>query len=581
MRFPPVPQLTPRLTSGLVVSGRAVRTWIVSVATVLGQALLAEWNGSPVYLWLLAYPRARDLGAAPRDFRPLNPQVGEAVLAGAFPLAGMTLDAGEAADPWDRPSPSRRFALELHQFVWLGDVLAAADGGPREALRLVLAWDRTFGRWNPFSWSGPVVERRVFNLACGLRRLCGPASDAERALLIGSLARQARHLARRPHDLSRAAERAAALAVAGAALDGVAGSRLLETGLARLGAALPVTVLPDGGHASRSPEAALQLLLDLLSVDDALLQLGREPPEELARAIDRLTGALRFFTLADGGLACAQGGEACDPVLVTAARAHDDAEGAPGPVSAPHSGYEKMIGGSLQVMVDAAPPAGGAWSVTACAHPLAIEVVCGKDRLITNSGWSPRSDGHEPLRLTPGGSTATLASASAGAPLGGFRARTLGPRLAGGARTVDVRRHQAPEGVWLELSHDGWAGAFGLTHERRLFLDVIDDELRGEDRFVPLRAGASRNLPFSVRFQLHPQVKVSLARDQRSVLLQAPHARGWWLRNDAHEVTIEPAVHLAGGRARRTAQVVLRSQISGDRGGRIRWKLARVGPEQT
>ena len=171
MRFPPVPQLTPRLTSGLVVSGRAVRTWIVSVATVLGQALLAEWNGSPVYLWLLAYPRARDLGAAPRDFRPLNPQVGEAVLAGAFPLAGMTLDAGEAADPWDRPSPSRRFALEQHQFVWLGDVLAAADGGPREALRLVLAWDRTFGRWNPFSWSGPVVERRVFNLACGLRRL--------------------------------------------------------------------------------------------------------------------------------------------------------------------------------------------------------------------------------------------------------------------------------------------------------------------------------------------------------------------------------------------------------------------------
>jgi len=84
-----------------------------------------------------------------------------------------------------------------------------------------------------------------------------------------------------------------------------------------------------------------------------------------------------------------------------------------------------------------------------------------------------------------------------------------------------------------------------------------------------------------VRFHLHPDVRASLALDQRSILFQAPTAGGWRLRNDAAEVSIEPSVHLLAGRPRRTEQVVLRSQIQGERGGRIRWKLSRVGADQS
>ena len=48
-------------------------------------------------------------------------------------------------------------------------------------------------------------------------------------------------------------------------------------------------MLPDGGHVSRSPEAGLELLLDLLSLDDAFGHRGLEVPAEASRAIDRLT----------------------------------------------------------------------------------------------------------------------------------------------------------------------------------------------------------------------------------------------------------------------------------------------------
>jgi uncharacterized heparinase superfamily protein len=153
----------------------------------------------------------------------------------------------------------------------------------------------------------------------------------------------------------------------------------------------------------------------------------------------------------------------------------------------------------------------------------------------------------------------------------------LGYRLEGGATAVELRRHEAEAGAWLELSHDGWAPVFGLIHERRLFLEAAGEELRGEDRLRPLgepSANARRIAQFAVRFHLQPGVSAEVLEDQRSLLLKGASGAGWLLRSDASEVTLEPSLHLSAGRPRRTSQIVLRSLIRADRTGRIRWKLS-------
>ena len=106
------------------------------------------------------------------------------------------------------------------------------------------------------------------------------------------------------------------------------------------------------------------------------------------------------------------------------------------------------------------------------------------------------------------------------------------------------------------------------------------DELRGEDRLAPLPGGRRPTmLPMCVRFHLAPGVRGSLARDGKSVLIQVGAKPGWWLRNDAGEVTIEGAVHFEDGEPKRTVQVVLRTPVPSDHGGKIRWKLAAVQPQ--
>ena len=555
----------------------------VAMATLRRPAL--EWRASALNRLLYSQPAPEGLAATPRDLRPADPEAGRRILAGGFVFAGESLAMGPRGDPWDRASPSLRFAEALHGFSWLKDLTAHGDPGAWEALRLTLAWRRLFGRWNRFSWAPEVLERRVFNLACAISAISGPASEAEADQIAADLALQARCLLALDEGPARAAERACAAAVAGAALGGVAGEGLLERALSHLARELERTVTPDGGHASRSPQAALELFFDLSALDDALAQTGVAAPEEMMRALDRLGAAVRFFTLRDGRLAAFQGGASLPASYVAAARVMDEAGDRAAPASL--GGYHRMEGRSLQVIADAAAPAPGPWSVTACAQPLAIVVLAGDKPLIVGAGWSPQDHGPHALRLVDAASTASVAEASCGAPLSGFAGEALGSRLRDAYCVSDVERQDDSRGAtWLEASHDGWIRRYGLRHDRKLFFDVENDELRGEDALLPLGPKRGRDgrrfVPFVVRFHLPPQVSALIARDRKSVLLKAEGDDvGWWLRTDAQEVTLAPSVQHQDGLIRHGQQIVLRGQARLDAGAKLRWKLSAASQDRT
>jgi uncharacterized heparinase superfamily protein len=552
--------------------------WSEIAGRMIAEQLRAEWRGSAPHLAGLAAPRATGWAAQPRDVRRPPAGVAEAILAGVFTFGGDTLEFAPGGDPWSRPCPSRRFAVALHRFDWLPALAAAGAAGLAEALRLTLGWQRLFGRWNGFAWAPEVLERRVFNLACAGRAVAPDGAAASE--LTQGLARQARYLAAIANRPARKAAQLAAAAVAGAALSGKAGEQLLARALARLTAALDEAVTADGGHRTRSPEAGLELLLDLLALEDGLGQRGEPPPEAMLGAIARLTAGLVVLTLPDGRLAALQGGGAGERERIAAAQvggARADPESAP-PEATSAAGYERLDSPALCIIADAAQPARGDWSLAACGQPLAIAAASGTDRLITASGWTPDGAGPPALRLADAASTAVVERGQAGVPLAGLAARVLGPRLVGGPAAVTASRRENAAGIWLDMSHDGWMAAAGLMHERRLFLDKGANELRGEDRFVPQAGAKPVSTPIAIYFHLPPEVSATLARDQRSVLLRGRSAIGWWLRNDAGEVSVEPSVHVEDGRLRRASMVVMRGRLRADRGGRVRWKLTLAEP---
>ena len=554
-------------------------TTALAVAIAIRNWVGRLWAGSTFYGWMLSGPAPEGLLAAPRDPRPADPVAGREILAGRFALAGSVLDTQGRGDPWDQPNPSERFALALHRMDWLADLLAVGPQAHEEALRLILDWSRVFGRWNQFSWSPPVLQKRVLNLSFAVGIIGPSAAQPDQDHMGRELARQARHLLWTPCEPALAAERAAVVAICGTALFGAAGEKLLDQGLNWLDHALPHTVHADGGHASRSPQAALELARLLRTLDQALGKRGMVGSDIMIGTVDRLAGVARFFALVDGSIPQFQGGESCEDSAAERLLSPEDAKVWP----EPRNGYHRLDGAALQVVVDAAAPATGSWSQAACSQPLAFEALARGRRLIVNSGWSPQALGPQAMRMSDSASTLSLGDGGCGAPLRGWRSRALGPRLMGSAGAVEVRRHEAEGAAWLEMSHENWAKRHRMRHERRLFLDMIGDELRGEDRLTPMgdsaAAAGRRFIPYTIRFHVHPQVSVSLARDGKSALLRVAGDEGAWrLRSDAQETAVEASGYFKGGVARRTQQVVLRGHVRADAGTKVRWKLA---PEDT
>lgn len=570
------PMRTPVRTTG---AGAAPSLWPAIAGRLVTRQMWIEIYGLPGYAMTLKGRVAQGFASTPRDFRPVDPAVGKGVVSGRFVLAGSSLETPAPEEPFNRPSPTRAFAVDLHAFAWLPSLMLQGERGAREALRLTLAWAQIFARWSPFAWDPDILARRAYNLACAARRMGQVATEAERLRLADTLGRQARQLLRPPGGLGGLAERLTAAAIAGCALAGPPGAAIRRKALGRLPRALNRAVGPDGGHASRSPEAGLELLLDLLTLEDALGQLSEPVPDGVRSAIGRLEAALKIHVLPDGRLATFQGGGPSTPARVAAARGEEAGEAADAGGSV--GGLARIRSPLLTVVTDTAAPARGAWSSMACAQPLAMEIACGKDRLVTGCGWTPRAADRQGLRLTPGHSTLTLGETSTGEPLGGWKGNLLGARLVGRPLHVESTRRDGEGAVWLEAEHDGWVHDFGLLHQRRLYLDQRLDELRAEERLHP--APGQKDVvrviaaPYAVRFQLEPGVQASLARDRRSILLRGHSGRGWWFRTDGPDVAIEPSVHVDEGLTRRSLQIVVRGSARTDSETKIRWKLSPAG----
>ncbi|MDZ4365017.1 MAG: heparinase, partial [Brevundimonas sp.] len=114
--------------------------WPAVIGRMLTRQLWIELYGLPGYAQTLRSGRVTAFAATPRDFRPVDGTAGKAILNGRFVLAGTSLEAPAPADPWNRASPTRTFATELHAFCWLTSLMQEGDRGAREALRLTLAW---------------------------------------------------------------------------------------------------------------------------------------------------------------------------------------------------------------------------------------------------------------------------------------------------------------------------------------------------------------------------------------------------------------------------------------------------------
>lgn len=531
-------------------------------------------------LQFIRWPGPPDrLVIAPQNLRTADPTRASEIYAGRFALAGKIVVC-DARSPFEMEPPSPEWSDALLGFNWLRHLRAAESAITRANARaLVDEWIALQGTWHPAAWRPDIVARRIISWLTQATLILHDADVRFYRRFVRCLNRQTRYLrataAVAPDGVARLQ---AHIALAYAALCMTGQTRHLKRATNRLVAEIERQILPDGGHISRNPGALIELLADLLPLSQVFTARNVAPPGPLLHAIDRMMPMLRFFRHGDNTFALFNGmGPTPTDVLATIL-AYDDARGTP-VANAVHSGYQRVEAGPAVMIVDTGSPPDLTVSAEAHAGCLSFELSTRLQRIVVNCGLpaTGKASWRHLARATAAHSTVTFNETSSCRFLDtAFFRRLFGTLVRDGPRQVMVSREESEHAVELRASHDGYADAFGIIHQRTLALATDGTRIEGEDVFLPARGDAfARNAPdaFAVRFHLHPSVRANRLSDGHSVMLALPNKEVWTFHAPVDQVEIEESVHL-GGRdgPRRTSQIVIHGRAR--EASRVQWSFA-------
>jgi uncharacterized heparinase superfamily protein len=543
---------------------------------------IARVLSSPLLRWRHGAPPAQALVMVPQELRPADPGVADEIGRGQLGLAGATADFGQGS-LFAVPPPSPAWEEALHGFEWLRH-LRAADTmtATNLARRLVAEWLHRGCAARSAARLPHVRGRRLVSWLANADMLLEGARQAEFDHLLESLGNEMLALADTWASAPPGYDRL--LALVGLTYAGlcIAGrERQLAVAETSLCAELARQVLPDGGHASRNPAAILELMLDLLPLRQGYGAAGRAFPGTIETTMTAMMRHLAFMRLGDGALARFNGvGEPALAELSTVL-AYDTAHATPSSAAC-RSRYARLEADCVVLLVDIGTTPPLELAGRAQAGALSFELCAGPYPVLVNAGMpgpagarhlaaARATASHNALCLGDRSSARLLRTPGLEHPAGTEPIGSLGEVTATVQPTGDA-------GPALTATFDGWAAEYGLLHTRRLSLATDGSEISGSDVLVGARGPVrlARDIPFAVRFHLHPLVASDGIPDADGALsLVLPDGSHWLFLSKGAAASLEPAVHFASpaGPAR-TFQIVLRGASWGE--STVEWKLVRA-----
>jgi uncharacterized heparinase superfamily protein len=457
------------------------------------------------------------LDVLPGDLRTAEPGFADELAAGSFGIAGgaVTLTGRSV---FDLPTPSAAFARELHGFGWLRHLAGARTEAAEHAARdLVLAWIEGRARHPELADEPGVRARRLLSWLAHANAALATADAANYDRITAALGVELASAAADWRSWPAGPARLLALVALIEATLATHGDEATRTKLeGEFERECSTEILPDGGHVSRSPAVAVELMLDLVALRQHYAAADVRHPPFFAPMVARLGAFLTRLRHPDGAIARFNGMGATPrdevaALLMPLAPAH-------GASIDRESGYGRLEAGSTVVFADLAAPRPG-------ASALSFEMSAGGVPLIVNRGAG-----------ADGGGLAVADHSSLGI---GHLAPD--PRVRAGAG-VPVLMSSA-DGHTIETAgivH----GAVGAAQSRSLSLARDGRRLDGRERLAPLGAAPVADQPTALRFHVHPSVQVDIDRNG-AVRITPARGGAWRLTSPTGAFSVEASVFRA------------------------------------
>ncbi|WP_300377723.1 heparinase II/III family protein [Henriciella sp.] len=535
-----------------------------------------EVTASPIHRLKIAGSAPEGFVMYPEAVAPADELRGESLMRDIWRIGMSKMELAAGHSPWSKPLPSRHYADRLHRFDWLGDLFTQGPAGADRARFLVDDWIDNYGRFNGFAWRAGCAADRIWNWM-----LCGPGlfehgDNGAVTQRLEVLARQIRHVETLQDDCRDPAARWRIAVVLTACALCLKRGKGLDNALDKLEQECIAQILPDGGHASRSPARGLRSLLDLCVIKRLIEKYERAVPPFLVTWIERLGGMVAFFRAGDGALPPFNDGEESLSQAVEAALGRLRMRPRRFTV-APKSGFHKLHKEDTCLFLDAGSAPEEPFGDSAHAGALGFELYDADARIVTSCGYSPEVDidWQAAVRRTVAHSTLMISDEDSARFLHNEETGLMFPE---GPEGIAAKRLEEADEIWLDAQHAGYKERFGLLHRRRLFMAGDGRRLTGEDSLArPVSQGEARDqrtIPFSIRFHLHPTVKAHTS--EATIRLKTENGSVWRFKTSHEGARLEPTIYLGRGIVEQSLQIVLAGRAQADSDGSrppnaVRW----------
>jgi uncharacterized heparinase superfamily protein len=504
---------------------------------------------NPLVRWTWTGPSNDEITGTLGEFRPTDRESVLEMMQGRYLLSSKLVDT-HGVSPFSMDVVHDDWHDELQTFAWLRHFRdARSDEERRFARTLALDWIGREGRFDPVSWAPSICARRVLNWLRHFNILVEGASMEQAATIGRSLSTQIQSLKLRALLASEPLDALlSAIALVGVALCGQSGESEVPQRLHRVQRLLDQQIDEDGLHRSRCAKLQVRILVELITIKQALSQQREDSAEELSDLTDSMHRALDAISLGTGEPAYFNGTGQMPHDLVVAVQAQSPARArATGIVG----GYGRLISGNSIVVADSGQVPPLEHALAAHASALAFEFSHGRDLVVANCGPAPSSFQSDGLLFRRGvahsAPTINAMSAAAIASRGPLAGRVVGIGAPSEITADEVD-------LSLLLRTHGYEDRFGVTLERRLTLLAEGKTLVGQDRLVPVSGRVSGAC--AIRFHLAAQAEV----EERPDLLRLRLGSGaiWSFLWEGADMRVEESIRQSAYFGfHRTRQIVL------------------------
>jgi len=443
------------------------------------------------------------------------------------------------------------FFTKLHGFEFLTELKSlGGDVGRKTARDITQGWLDHFQKYDAYVWSIDLTAARMVNWMMAYDFAYGTASDDFLDVFHLSFFRQYHHLRNALINKSYDDDFEKfnilwALIITQCHCEQFYDEVDFQSYIQLIKGAVDDVSLSDGGLVDRNPQTLLNFAKSCLQLKQSLQQKSMTPPLWLAKKIENTVRLVNLLTHTDKDFPQFQGATLPNKTDFEKITILSNLRYRRNDTQLGDYGYTAMRKGRTSIVVDHGNDGDH-------LSPMAFEMGYATHRMIVSCGTYFMDD-------------QWAKGLSGTAPHSCLMVDNTEPKQ--GLLDIKPSLENLNGASLFSGTHQGYVSDYGVTHTRRLYLDTLGEDIRGED--VLARNIDIKPIEYCTRFHLHPSVKVSLI--EGGALLRLPNGVGWIFTFSHGELGIEESIHCANGMTLRKSEQLIINDTMGGLSHTLKW----------